>query len=147
MTIAYWDGFAINVELDRVQFEDAQPFYQKLGMPFTANGLSAGEPYGPVTGVSVRGAFDELGKTVYIDVSKNPYSGPTIEKYGYLLASDGRFLCDSKSPVAIHYNNVPKTAAGYVCMVDDDIPPGELEYVVTETGALVSTEDGTNITT
>lgn len=140
-----YNGFKIDAT-GRCTVSDTDPVVGTfIGIPVTALGEAAASQVGPVVAKNNRCGVNAAGRLVYQDVAQVPYAGVVFRNGGMSFTQTGALLCDSVS-AALYYNGgLPYTAAGYLA-IDGDTPLIP-ETLATESGDLLTTEDGDYITT
>lgn len=116
-----------------------------IGIPVTALGEAAASQVGPVVRANNRCGVNAAGRLVYQDVAQVPYAGVVFRNGGMSFTQGGALLCDSVSAILYYNGGLPFTAAGYLA-IDGDTPLIP-ETLATESGDLLTTEDGDYITT
>lgn len=125
------NGFAIGNN-NRVLFKNAKPAYFLAGLPFTADGASAGEQGGTVLFRTARASFDADGEVVLVDNAVKAITGNVYFSGGTPKTDNGEIACDSQAPVwGYAPGGLPITAKGYVAIEPTQIPAPPSKATVT----------------
>ena len=139
------NGFSIDAT-GRCTFNDTDAITGTfIGIPVTATGECAASQTGAVVAASNRCGVNAAGRLVYQDVAMTPYAGTVFTNGGMSFTLGGALLCDSVGAIMYYNGGLPFTAAGYLA-IDGDTPLIP-ETLATESGDLLTTEDGDYITT